>query len=110
MSDLDAVAEAICNALYDDPEMWSLLSTPRKNPYRRAARCMLDALRPTVSTVEQLDALPVGTLVVTEDGRAFRRRFQSAGWEWQEFSGFDHDAKDVPLPVAVAWRPEAVDR
>lgn len=56
----------------------------------------------TVTTVEQLDALPADTIIRDDEGDAFQKDLVSwweAGVEVRTWS------EDVPLPARVVWLP-----
>lgn len=113
MSDLDAVAEAICNASFnDDSEAWKHFSNRGKPRFRHIAQAAIDALRPTVSTVEQLDALPRNTLIRSDVGD-YWERLTAKKWDClsETGEGPTSPSSGIPLPALVLWRPDqAVNR
>lgn len=62
----------------------------------------------TITTVEQLDALPVYAIVVHNDCRVFRkmRLCRADRWGWHQLDSGDVRAIDLPLPIRVIY-PEA---
>lgn len=68
----------------------------------------------TITTLEELDALAVGSVVVDGDhttpddtGLGFSEMpgvFHRFLYEWYVVAG--HGPRDVPLPVTVLWEPE----
>ena len=82
----------------------TLEDTTSRDPGPRIVSLLrwVERLRPRrVESVAELDALPVGTVVVVEGTRLFRLRF---GDVWQEWGGYDYESVDVPLP-ALLWTP-----
>lgn len=63
-----------------------------------------------IRTVEQLDALPDGSIVRDADGEAWKRDGScEIGEAWFRAGGeCDYPADRVPLPALVLWTPEAV--
>ena len=77
---------------------------------QRMADAAIAAIRPTIITIEQLDALPVGSVV--RDARPLRPDIadvaQKGHLAWFfTADGCAADVGDVPLPAIVLWTPEA---
>lgn len=72
------------------------------------------ALHPVIETVEQLDTLPVGSIILEiEDSEAWpyqSYRDQCTGdtrWTWEEMYPGDSDPQSsLPLPARLIWSPE----
>lgn len=72
--------------------------------YRRMGQAAVDVLRPVVSTVEQLDALPVGTVVRDKAGRIFECCGSTGYWNKPgELYVFVSD--ELHLDAIVLWQP-----
>jgi hypothetical protein len=60
-----------------------------------------------IETIEELDALPAGTIVRDVEGNAAQRRpsgghpFYEAGW----YFGVEYVGKVIMLPATVLWEP-----
>jgi hypothetical protein len=65
--------------------------TPHKFDYE-IAKAILDAILPLITTVEELEALPVGTKLI-----------DSIGGTWTTHEVFSHIKEHLPL--TVVWRP-----
>lgn len=64
----------------------------------RMAEAVIDAVLPQITTVAQLEALPVAALLVGDDGADDRRD----GWlSTIEFTG----REDLVFPLTVVWQP-----
>lgn len=63
-----------------------------------------------IGTVDELDALPDGSIVRDADGEAWKRDGScEIGEAWFKAGGeCDYPADRVPLPALVLWTPEAV--
>ena len=66
----------------------------------RDARAVLDAILPQVRSVEELEALPVETVVVDTYGRAFTR-YQG----WWDYSEEMYKPSELIPPLTVVWQP-----
>lgn len=79
-------------------------------------RALADAVvaagwRPPLRVIEdrtELEALPVGTIVRDAEGDAARR--DDDGYCWSTGGGGPQWWAALPLPAAVLWEPEEVDR
>jgi hypothetical protein len=58
--------------------------------------------RPTICTLEELDALPLNTAVLDADESAFQK-YATRTWEGL---GRTWDSGQISLPVTVIWAPE----
>lgn len=65
--------------------------------YRDDAVAFLDAILPQVSTVEELEALPDGSLLVSEVGPV----------QWYGDNSADVIFRAFGSPLTVVWRPES---
>lgn len=76
--------------------------------YRKQARVMLDAVLPQVATVEELDVLPVGSLLKADDGDVWQLSFHG-GWDClsEDGSGGLRSSAQVVAtgPLTVVWEP-----
>lgn len=83
-------------------ELGGNLTGTRDDEYRDAmrdtAREMLDAVLPQITTIAELEALPLRTLLIDEHGGEYRIGFHA------------HDSIERALPLTVVWQPEAGDR
>jgi hypothetical protein len=109
-SDVDAVAEAICNAHCGDLDAWEITYDSGRDQWRHIAQAAIDTLRPTITTVEQLDALPDGTILRDADGQAWQKRVSR--WTPNEpwmcaGSELEYQSAEIELPALVSWRPES---
>lgn len=79
--------------------------------YGVLADAAIAALHPVIETVEQLDALPVGTVVRTTEGRVAVKNSEHRGDSWwseadeEEFDCGSDELDD--LPARVLYTPEA---
>lgn len=92
--------------LYDLPSVLDLLSVNRRIQADRTANNPYDRRSRTVSTVEELDALPVESVVRVEkvrfgDSRIYRK-INSTSWVTDMFVGY---SGPVPLPATVLFVP-----
>lgn len=65
----------------------------------------------TITTVEELDELPVRTLIgYVDNSRIFRRYWTSDDGDsehfWQEPGGYSYRSREIPLPAIALWLPE----
>lgn len=115
MSDQDRIAEIMCQHIQGG----SLYADERGAFYK--CRCgarfdvgtasghrahlaaeIADALHPRIDTVEQLDALPAGVVVIDDRYDVLQRESDAAGWLMAGFEGWH-----VPvLPAIVLYTPE----
>ena len=115
MSELDAVAEAICNARHGDwnSDSWNITYGSGRDPYRHEAQAAIDVLRPTVTTVEQLDALPDGAVIHPLESKTVASIEKRCGVWWPSGGSGPIPGTHLPnaVPALVLWRPDpAVDR
>ena len=69
------------------------------------ARVIPDAILPQVSTVEELEALPVGAVVVAPSGAAYELRPPGT---WYGLNGWQMNARHLlpgRSPLTVVWQP-----
>lgn len=60
----------------------------------------------TITTVEELDALPEGSVILTNGGEDSAQK--DGEGEWYLWGGdFGLDSEDTHLPAIVLWEPEA---
>jgi len=89
--------------------------TPHDLDYE-LAKAILAAILPQVGTVEELEALPVGTTLLGSDGSAWdarwTRRYDGTGYlefrYFVNFAGFEIRAEQLLNdigPLTVVWRP-----
>lgn len=114
MSVVDAVAEAVLGYLCPDMKRVGITLADMHDPsvYRGIAQVAIDVLRPTVSTVEQLDALPRNTLIRSDVGD-YWERLTAKKWDClsETGEGPTSPSSGIPLPALVLWRPDqAVNR
>lgn len=117
MSEIDAVAEVIWRESLSltEAEQWKFdeNSEDIKRHYRRAAQAVINVLRPTITTVEQLEALPDGSVVVGADDAVWERfndnDMASVYGPWVT-TGYDvaGATDEIELPALVLWT--VVDR
>jgi hypothetical protein len=82
---------------------------------KRVATVVLDAVLPQITTVEQLDALPEGTLGIA-DGTVFRADTPDDASRLRVWTVMDPDTQQwttselllkVDGPLTVVWQPDA---
>ena len=109
MSEIDAIAEAICEASTAGRMFpWSSLDEPLRDPWRQMATAALTALSAvrTITTADQIDALPVGSVVRTVEGRVAKKIGHN------RWSAADDDELDLTsgelydLPVMLIYHPD----
>lgn len=94
---VEKVAEAIYKAT-GLPKPWEAMNTHDRSTYLTAGKAAIEALRPTISTVEQLKALPRGSVVMSADERPFRR--------WPAEDGQDYwTSGQILLPAFLLFEP-----
>ena len=123
MSDRDELVDSLLNVLviasnFPERAQVRLLGQDMRPLAEKCADATIAAgWRPpvrTITTVEELDALAVGSVVVDGDhttpddtGLGFSEMpgvFHRFLYEWYVVAG--HGPRDVPLPVTVLWEPE----
>jgi hypothetical protein len=88
---------------YTNPGAESITVDPDHFPAVLAAELL--AAR-TITTVEQLDALPEGTLIQPEH-RPLVYAQRGGKYRWRSLmDGFDRESRVLPLPMLVLWHPE----
>lgn len=70
------------------------------------ARAVLDAVLPQVTTAAELDALTLGTIVVSHNGYPFERAFGNAMSVGGEPAGTTDGIAAQFAPLTVVWTPE----
>lgn len=60
----------------------------------------------TISTVDELDALPVGTVVRSDEDNTFER--ERIGWSEIGFT-WNPSSEDIALPATILYRPDSED-
>ena len=79
---VEKAARAAHSQAYTDGQEgknWDKLESWVRGSYRDDARAALDAILPQITTVDELEALPVGTLLKADDGDAWERMHR--GWD-----------------------------
>lgn len=75
------------------------------------AHAVLAHLYPTVSTTEELDALPIGAVAITKLGEVVSKRHEPEGefQSWWAMAGTAEyfQSRELPLPATVLYSPEA---
>ena len=70
-----------------------------------AITAYLAAAQPVVKTVEELEELPVGTIILDRfEDEAYTRIVGPRWVSWNEQDGLRHT--EVALPARVIWRPQ----
>ncbi|ASJ79138.1 hypothetical protein SEA_ZENTIME222_57 [Mycobacterium phage ZenTime222] len=84
----------------------------RKREAEELAGEIVAVVRPRIETVEQLDALPEGAVVRSDDGGVYVKdhRYTQAGEPWWP-AGYDVEcgSESISLPARVLYLPEATD-
>lgn len=101
---VDRIAEAICGTTSAGKLFpWAESTEKDREPWRRMARAAVEAMHPVVETVEQLDALPVGTVALDDLGHVGRLHTPFGGWHMLGYLGQHRPV----LPARVLYTPEA---
>lgn len=92
-----------CTCGWEDPPPTTGLVLPFT--YRHAAHVAeaLTAAR-TIVTAEDLDALPAGTVVRSDEGNTFER--ERIGWSEIGFT-WNPSSEDIALPARILYRPDS---
>ena len=62
----------------------------------------------TITTVEELDALPVGSVVMDADAYVGRKERDTGGSEWGvSLHKYSKESRAFTLPATVLWEPAA---
>ena len=91
--DADLVMGAEDNPLHDENDL-------------DAVRAVLNTVLPQVTTVAELEALPLGSIVVSHNGYPFERSFDNEMSVGGEFKGSVTDIVNTFAPLTVVWTPE----
>ncbi len=88
-------------AMPDATIIWPELSHKAREHHRQRAAAVIDAALPQVTTVEELEALPIATQLVTEDGET-----DNAGY-WAELarSSVADGVTQYFWPLTLVWQP-----
>ncbi len=102
----DQMAQAICEATASGLMFpWASQTESDRDRWRAMADAAIAAQREAckITTVLQLQALPVGTVVVSPHGRPYQHDEYDLWHEpGDEMSG---DSRGVDLPAVVVWHP-----
>jgi hypothetical protein len=74
------------------------------------ARAAIETIMPVVDSVEALEALPVGTKLISSDGTVWWPDIFDTGWLRCTKDRYDHEGVRVLAdlgPLRVIWTPEA---
>lgn len=82
--------------------MWD--NNPEEVDTMTTARLVLDAVLPQVSTVAELEALPVGALVVASDGESWKLE-SGEWWEHSRLVAASASYLATLTPLTVVWQP-----
>lgn len=109
MSFVDAVAKAIWGQdRSHEADCCDFTDCEFPNYYRNLAQAAISVLRPVVSTVEQLDALPANTTILDADEWAWQKDGNPESLLWIPAAWnaeLLHDS-NPSLPAVVLWIPE----
>jgi hypothetical protein len=101
---LEEIGDVVVLKLAEVDQWWE--TTAHADRHRAVARQVLDAILPQVTTVEELEALPDGSVLADNLGAMlWRRRLQllrDIGG-----NGYDREPNDVLIdnPLTVVWTP-----
>ncbi len=100
---LDRVAEAICASTAAGRMFpWSTLNERERDAWRAMATAAVEALQSQIKTVEELAALPAGSVVRYSDGSTDQRDVEGEwSWSWGAM-----EALLVDGPARVIWHPD----
>ncbi|MGQ3384516.1 hypothetical protein [Glutamicibacter sp. TV12E] len=91
-----------------EPPNWEDLTDTSQEHYRDNARAVLAAAQPVVNSVEELAALPIGSIVQDLlEGWSHRKDTPTTWLGFGDENGFL--AHDILLPARVLYRPEVND-
>jgi hypothetical protein len=95
------IVEKVAFALHDSMCPERACETHTMGAYYRSARAVLAMFEPeTVTTADELDALPVGSVVLDDEGTAWKRG--SGSWVG---TGGEHVEPHEAAPLTVIYRP-----
>ena len=95
------------STIYGNAYCWCGWSTPIVNSHKTAIALWAEhvdaVLHPTIETVEELDALPPGSVVLDDDGMVYGYGATGEG----DYAWYRGDDYDMPgLPALVIYTPE----
>lgn len=97
---IETAAREIYNLVADhEASHWSECGEATRLEMLAAARAVIAAIHPTVSSTAELDALPVGSAIIDGDGDVARR--EEGGLWTVSGSGSVHDSDLFTLPATV---------
>lgn len=88
---------------------WDVLPQWARDEYDRMAQALVAALHPTITTADELDALPPFSMIKStnpdRDDDVWIKSPDGGGWYWWAYD-FGDRASEVPLPAKLLYSPE----